>query len=337
MVAVDLKGVHRVQSNGRTYYYAWRGGPRIAGEPGTPEFLASFSELKSPLANADRRKLRTWVALYKDSDDFKGLAATTKRVWLPWFDHINDEFGDLSIRQFDRPTIRVDIRKWRDKWRATPRAADTGKQVLSRVLTHAVAEGAVTVNPCAGIPNLYESDRSEIIWSADDLAQLLAHASIEVGYVARLAALTGFRQGDLLSLSWGHVGKNAIEIKTSKSRKRRRASVPITQEIRDLLETIPKRSTRILTNSASQPWRGFSSSWNDTMIRAELSERDLHFHDFRGTAATNFYRAGFSIREIAQTMGWSEEKVERLINMYVKKDEIMADRIRRIESFTRGG
>lgn len=337
MVAVDLKGVHKVRSGGRDYYYAWRGGPRITGEPGTPEFLASFAELKNPLASADRRKVSTWVSLYQDSDDFKGLAPTTKRVWLPWLDHIKDEFGALSIRQFDRPTIRVDIRKWREKWRSTPRAADTGKQVLSRVLSHAVAEGALIVNPCAGIPNLYDSNRADIIWSPEDLARLLTHASIEVGYVARLASLTGLRQGDLLKLSWSHVGKHAIEIKTGKSKRRRTATVPLTAEIKALLDTIPKRSTRVLTTSAGRPWRGFSSSWNDTMIRAELDERDLHFHDLRGTAATNWFRAGFSIREIAEIMAWSEDKVERLINRYVKRDEILLDRIRRMESFTRGG
>ena len=27
-----------------TYYYAWRGGPRIDAEPGTPEFLRLYTE-----------------------------------------------------------------------------------------------------------------------------------------------------------------------------------------------------------------------------------------------------------------------------------------------------
>jgi integrase len=43
------------------------------------------------------------------------------------------------------------------------------------------------------------------------------------------------------------------------------------------------------------------------MIRAGMHDRDLHFHDLRGTAATNFYRAGFTVREIAQTLGWAEK------------------------------
>ena len=64
--------------------------------------------------------------------------------------------------------------------------------------------------------------------------------------------------------------------------------------------------------------------------------RDLHFHDARGTAATNYFRTNFSIREIAETMAWSEDRVERLIGRYVKRDEILADRVRRMEQ-SKGG
>lgn len=59
--------------------------------------------------------------------------------------------------------------------------------------------------------------------------------------------------------------------------------------------------------------------------------RDLHFHDARGAAATNYFRANFTIREIAKTMAWSEDRVERLIDRYVRQDEMLEDRVRRLE------
>jgi len=330
---VDLKGLYKATAKGRTYYYAWRGGPRIHAEFGTPEFILEFQELRDPIANADKTKFGAWITLYKTSDEYKKLADTTKRVWSPWFDHIRDEFGDLRTRQFGRPKIRVLIRKWRDKWKTTPRAADTGKQVLSRILSFAVAEGELQSNPCEGVPNLYQNNRADIIWTEDDIAKLCANASPEVGWATRLAALTGLRQSDLLRLSWSHIGTYAIEIKTGKGRGRRTALVPLTAEAKELLTSIPKRSTRVLTNTDKVPWKGgFGMSWNKAMHRSGLHDRDLHFHDLRGTAATRFFKAGLSIREIAGVMGWSEEKVERLIDRYVKRDEILRDRIRRIEA-----
>jgi len=44
MVKVNLKGIAKVRAKGRTYYYAWRGGPPLRGEPGSPEFFASYNE-----------------------------------------------------------------------------------------------------------------------------------------------------------------------------------------------------------------------------------------------------------------------------------------------------
>jgi DNA-directed RNA polymerase specialized sigma subunit len=76
---------------------------------------------------------------------------------------------------------------------------------------------------------------------------------------------------------------------------------------------------------------GFGAAWSRAFNASALAGRDLHLHDLRGTAATNYYRADFTIREIAGILGWSEDKVERLIDRYVKRDEILKDRIRRLE------
>ena len=59
--------------------------------------------------------------------------------------------------------------------------------------------------------------------------------------------------------------------------------------------------------------------------------RDLHFHDLRGTFATHLYRCNLTLREIADCLGWSEKRVERIIDKYVRRDEILADRVRRLD------
>ncbi|HEY8948000.1 MAG TPA: site-specific integrase [Rhizomicrobium sp.] len=340
---VEIKGIHKVKANGVTYYYAWRGGPRLEGAPGSKEFLDSYAEAKSPISNLDRKRVSTWIALYKDSDSFKDNAESTRRIWDMWLDRIDAKFGKLSIRQFDRPKFRVDIRKWRDGWKDNPRTADYAKQVLSAFLSFVVAEGELTLNICHEIPNIYSADRSDIIWEDCHIKQLLEceEVSKEVKWAARLAKLTGFRKSDLLKVSWNHVGKYAIEIRTQKSsgkksKKKRTAVAPITKELRDLLAEIPKYSTTILTSSRKRPWTadGFGSSWWKALDDAGFHKDgpDLHLHDFRGTFATILYVARFSIREIADTLGWTEERVERLIDRYVKRDAILQDRIRRLEA-----
>ena len=116
--------------------------------------------------------------------------------------------------------------------------------------------------------------------------------------------IPGLRLGDLLRLSWSHVGEDAIAIATGKSKHRREAIIPLYDALRDVLAGIPKRSTTILTNSRRGHGQanGFGTSFNRAKIAAGMAERDLHFHDLRGTAATRFYIAGLSERVIAEIM-----------------------------------
>jgi transposase len=57
---------------------------------------------------------------------------------------------------------------------------------------------------------------------------------------------------------------------------------------------------------------------------------NLHFHDLRGTAATKFYIAGLSVREIAEIMGWDENSVSKIIRRYVDRQAAVKDRIRKL-------
>ena len=321
MVAVDLKGVAKVTAKGRTYYYAWRGGPRLRGSPGSPEFITSYQEAHANARAPDVARFHSLIVLYKNSQEYRGLAVSTKRNWGPWLDRIGSHFGELRIAQFDRPEkIRPVIRKWRSQYADTPRTADYGLQVLSRVLSYAVDPlGKLDLNACEGIKQLYSADRSEIIWTEADVSTLKASCSLEIAWAVNLAVHTGLRLGDLLRLSWSHVGDDAITLKTGKSNRRREAIIPLYDGLRAVLAGIPKRATTILTNSRRQPWTkdGFGSSWNKAKIAAGMKDSNLHFHDLRGTAATRFYLANLSHREIAEIMGWEEEHVARIIRRYV--------------------
>lgn len=336
MVRIDLKGITKTKAKGRTYYYAWRGGPRLQGEPGSPEFMASYNEAVEERRTPDKSRFRFVVADYKGSKDYKKLAPSTRDQWGKWLDRIAIYFGELRIKQFDRPEkIRPVIRRWRNQWADTPRTADYGMQVLSRVLAHAVDNlGSVAGNPCEGIKHLYNNDRSEIIWTDAEVAHIKKTCSAEIGHAIDLASHTGLRLGDLVSVAWSHVGEDAILLTTGKSRHRREALIPLYDGLRDVLAGIPKRATTVLSNSRKRPWTtdGFGSSFNKAKIDAEMSERDLHFNDLRGTAATKFYIAGFTMREIAETLAWEEESVEKIIRRYVGRAAAIKARIKKLET-----
>src|SRR6267142_5944754 len=71
---VHLKGIHTTYkklANGKTkkYYYAWKNGPRVDAEPGTPEFVRLYGEAckKKPAADT----MRSLIDYFKDSDEYK--------------------------------------------------------------------------------------------------------------------------------------------------------------------------------------------------------------------------------------------------------------------------
>ena len=337
MVSIDLKGLHRVRSKGNSYYYAWRGGPRLKGEPGSAEFMASYNEAVAGRQTRDSGRFRSLVTLYKASPDYKKLADSTKRQWSRWLDRITDHFGELSIAQFGRPErMRPVIVKWRAKFDDTPRTADYAMQVLSRVLSHGVDPlGLLASNPCEGIKRVYSVSRAEIIWTDDDIAHFKKTCSPEVAHAVDLAAYTGLRLGDLRRLSWSHVGGDPIVLPTGKSGHRLEAIIPIYRGLREVLDRIPRHSPVVLTNSRRRPWSGFGASFGKANEKAWPEGKDLHFHDLRGTAATKFYTAGLSEREIAEIMGWEEQSVSKIIRRYVDRQAAIKERIRKLNEARR--
>ena len=142
------------------------------------------------------------------------------------------------------------------------------------------------------------------------------------------------RLSDLLRLSWSHIGEDAITFSTGKSRGRREAIMPLYDGLRNVIDRIPKRATTILTSSKGRPWttNGFGSSFNAAKHAAGMADRDLHFHDLRGTAATKFYIAGLSIRVIAEMLAWSEDQVDRIIRRYVARAAATKEAIRQLNA-----
>jgi hypothetical protein len=100
MMRVNLKGINRVKkrlADGTfaTYYYAWKGGPRLTGEFGSPEFLVSYKEA------VDRRKAPAQGVLlgvlnrYERSTEFLDLADSMRRSYIPLIKRIERSFADF--------------------------------------------------------------------------------------------------------------------------------------------------------------------------------------------------------------------------------------------------
>ena len=206
---VRLKGINSVTkrlADGRTvtYWYAWKGGPPLRGDPGSPEFVASYND-----AAAQKVKLPAGVLLsimqgYQASEDFRQLADSTRRSYVALVKRIESKFGDFPLSALTDRRTRGVFLAWRDKMAVDSghRQADYAWTVLARILSWALNRGLVSTNPCEKGGRLYRGSRADKIWTADDEAAFLKNAPVHLHLPLLLALWTGQRQGDLLRLPW---------------------------------------------------------------------------------------------------------------------------------------
>jgi hypothetical protein len=117
---VRLKGINfttKRLADGRrvTYWFAWRNGPRLRGEPGTPEFIASYNETVARKITPPAGVLLSVLQGYQASEDFCGLAERTREDYAAQIKLIESAFGDFPLSALaDRRTRGVFL-AWRDQ------------------------------------------------------------------------------------------------------------------------------------------------------------------------------------------------------------------------------
>ena len=131
---VHLKGIHSVHSKGCVYHYAWRGGPRIKAEPGSPAFMREYQEAHAARQRPPENCLFTLIGEFKQSAAFPKNPAT-RQEYLRYLRLIEDNFGTMPLKAVEDRRARGVFMEWRDSMRATPRAADYAWAVLARILS----------------------------------------------------------------------------------------------------------------------------------------------------------------------------------------------------------
>ena len=117
---IDLKGLNwsnKRLADGtlRTYWYAWKGGPPLRGQPGTPEFVASYNEAVASKVATPQGMILSILQGYQASEDFRCLAESTRRSYVPLIKRIEKEFGDFPLSALTDRRTRGVFMAWRDQ------------------------------------------------------------------------------------------------------------------------------------------------------------------------------------------------------------------------------
>lgn len=343
---VRLKGINRITkrlANGSsvTYYYAWKGGPRLEGTPGSPEFHAAYNAAVAARRVTPEGQLQSVLDRFQRSSTFLDLAEKTRADYKKHIKAIESEFGDFPISALlDRGSRGVFL-DWRDRIGVTSRRqADYRFSVLARILSWGFDRGLVPLNPCERPGRLYRSGRADKTWTDADAAAFYAKAPAHLHLALTLALWTGQRQGDLLRLTWS--AYDGTHIRVTQGKTGVRVVVPVGEPLREVLDaakralaSIPEGKPRpmtILATEGGTAWTesGFRASWRKACEKAGVS--GVTFHDLRGTAVTRLAIAGCTVPEIASLTGHSMKDAETIVAHYMKRDQALAESaIRKLE------
>lgn len=340
---VRLKGINRVtkrlaDGTRRTYWYAWKGGPTIKGEPGTPEFIASYNAAVSAKKPARHGTLLSLLQDYQASSDFTDLADRTRRDYVGLIKKIEAEYRDFPLSAMTDKRTRGIFKEWRDTLaKASRRQADYAYTVLALILAWGLDHGKIDANPCEKAGRLYRGSRVDKLWTDDDERRFLELAPKHLHIAVTLALWTGQRQGDLLALCWGQYDGKAIRLIQRKTIRRKEGSsgtrvvIPVGAPLKVALDALrgerkPEPGHRILLTMDGKTWTedGFRVSFRKACATAGIA--GVTFHDMRGTAVTRLALAGCSAPEIATLTGHSLRDVAAILDAhYLSRDPALAE------------
>ena len=246
--------------------------------------------------------------------------------------------------KFRRKMWDDDLYKARDRFWCARCKARTGMRVRP-IRLELVKPSEDDIKLPMPIPKLYKlGARAEIIWSDHDIDRFV-QAADELGlpHIAdgvKLAALTGLRRADLVSLTWDEILPHSIKKKAAKisKGKRRFAVIPRIPELDTHLEHLRRRMRKsgvnnVLVNSRGMAWSGdgFGTTFNRVRDHAGIVHVDqetgknaaMHIHDLRGTFCTKLLRAGLTNEEVAEIMGWAPDQVAGIRRSYVDQSAIV--------------
>src|SRR5436190_7940659 len=314
----------------KMHYYHRASGRRLAGVPGSGEFLTSFAVAEQSSAQQPAGSLSALIRDFEATKQWRRLAESTKTEYRRVFRFWDAEYGTCPYRALEDKAFRADIIRWHDRFsEAKPREADNRVTILARVLSWAAKDGPLKMNVLDGFERAYASDRSDIIWLPEQVDAFLAAASPEMQLAMALALHTGQRQADIRKLAWSAYDGSSISLRQGKANRLGKPApvtrVPCTRALKATLDLAPRRAAVILTTKTGRAYqkRYCAQQWDETCKAAGIA--GLHFHDLRGTTVTMLFRAGCNIGEIVTITGHSLRRAQDILDRYLARTSQLAE------------
>lgn len=313
------RGVHRVKSRNRVYYYYQTGrgtaeaGPRIRlpDNPQAPEFWAMINKIEGIPERTDtigalidaytgawpglRKKLAPSTQAY-----YRRYLAVVKKIWG------NLPAADLTPADVEALIVKIGTEK--------PGRANNILYALRAMCSWARGPvGHLATDPTHGVKT-YESNEGHKPWTPEQLAFAEKNFTGMLRRAFFLARYTGQRASDIVRLGWTDVDGETLSLRQKKTGVR--PVCPIFPELAAEMANWERRPGPFLLQDSgknagkpigtNQLWRVFDQ------FRSEHAEMEgAVWHGLRANAVTSLRRLGYTGPQISDAIGLSVEMVER--------------------------
>lgn len=319
------KGVHRVTSRGRDYFYFQPGrgtastGERIRlpDDPQSPEFWAEIQRAKGPVSepvvvtmNVVFDKYLQWLRGRND------VSGETKRKYERQLDIARNGIGHMPAET----VLPKHVRTLLDDFSEVPGTANNLLGALRAVSSWGLERGHFDQSFTQAVKP-YKSDGGHKPWT---VSQCVAAELLLTGMVRRaffLARYTGLRGSDVVRLGPHMVDEGGFRLTPLKTRRHRlEVWCPIDPELAAEMATWEKRLGPYL----QQHWgKVYSRKLLDAQFNAARSGipelAGVTFHGLRGTRVVELRQRGATTTQIQDQVGMSLPMIERYCRFADKK------------------
>jgi len=333
MAQVMLPYLQVYKVRGKQFAYYRRAGKRVrlAGEIGSPEFLAAYkiaSEEVSPkIGIPSKAAPGTFQALwdaYERSPDYKQIDIETQKDYARLLKPSLALHGHRQVAGIHQAWVLAE----RDKRAKSPSRANRFVSVLRLLINWGIPRGfrPKDGNPTFGIKAL-RVGKGHRIWTDAEVELMTSERAGTVALPVLMARYLGQRLQDIIPLTWTAYDGQFITVTQRKSEHTDevvKLELPVHPTLKRALDTAKALrdaagtpAVTICIRPDGKPWQlsHFKHTFTETRRALELPE-DMHFHGLRGTAATALAEKGASTRQIRSITG---HKTDAMANKYTKQ------------------
>ena len=255
------------------------------------------------------------VDKYYNSNDFKMLRGSTKKVYQYFLSVMVADFGSVNFCELTSKQAKHAYERWVERGISLANHVCTVSSILFR---YAIEMEYTHVNPFANVKRKTPPQR-KVVWTEDDVRQFLdtAYSDFQwrsIGLIVHMAYEWWQRLGDMRLLTWDNIDLEAKKLYLEQSKRRAEVTLPIQDDLLEMLtqqeqdfgfqQYVVPRTTPVHGQYEPYSMERLSKAGRAVMREAGLAD-ELRLMDLRRTGTTQMVEAGVPMGQIMSVTGHS--------------------------------